>query len=159
MNKMKSIARACTLSIAAFCWFGFSGCVYNVPITSTATGKINARLLGHWTSKDGKDKLRVVKLDDYNYILADTDGTLYRVWHSDVADTPFVSVLNLETDKPEYAYWTWKLSDDGTLILRMVNDKLVPDDTKDSASVIKLLKENLHNPALFKDEMQMSKDK
>jgi hypothetical protein len=79
-----------------------------------------------------------------------------------VADTPFVSVLNLETDKPQYSYWSWKLSGDGTLSLRIVNDKIVPDDTKDSASVRKLLKENLHNPALFGDEgdeKQFIKDK
>ena len=160
MNKMKSIARICTLSIvAAACWFAFSGCVYDVPITSKPTGKIDVRLLGHWTSKDGKVKLKVVKLDDYNYIVANTDVNLYRVWRSDVADTPFVSVLNLETDKPKYSYWTWKLSDDGTLILRIINDKIVPDDIKDSASVRILLKENLHNPALFGDEIQMTKDK
>jgi hypothetical protein len=84
---------------------------------------------------------------------------LYRVWRSDVADTPFVSVLNLETDKPQYSYWTWKLSDDGTLILRLVNDKVIPDDTKSSVEVRKLIKKNLQNPALFGDEMQMTKDK
>jgi hypothetical protein len=160
LNKMKSIARTRSLSIVvAACWFVFSGCVYNIPITSKPIGKIDVRLLGHWTSKDGKDKLKVVKLDDYNYIVANTDGNLYRVWRSDVADTPFVSVLNLETDKPQYSYWTWKLSDDGTLILRLVNDKVIPDDTKSSVEVRKLIKKNLQNPALFGDEMQMTKDK
>ena len=161
MNKIKSAIRTFALSlITVCCWLAFSGCVYNVPITAKPTGKLDARLLGHWSSKDGKDKLKIVKLDDYNYIVANTDGNLYRVWRSDVADTPFVSVLNLETDQPQYSYWTWKFSEGGTLILRIVNDKIVPDDTKDSASVRKLLKANLHNPALFGDEaMQMTRDK
>jgi len=144
--------------VAAACCLVISGCIYNVPITSKATRKIDARLLGNWTSKDGKSKLKVVKLDDSNYIVS-TDGDLYRAYHSDVADTPFVSVQQLESDKPQYAYWTWKLSDAGTLSLRNVNDKVVPDDTKDSASVQKLLKQNLKNPALFGDELQMTKDK
>ena len=102
--------------------------------------------------------MKVVKLDDSNYSVS-CDGDLYRAYHSDVADTPFVSVQKLESDKPQYAYWTWKLSDDGTLSLRNVNDKVVPDDTKDSASVQNLLKKNLQNPVLFGDEMQMTKDK
>ena len=159
MNKVSLITRTFTVGIvAAACCLVISGCIYDVPITAKATRKVDARLLGNWTSKDGKDKMKVVKLDDSNYIVA-CDGDLYRSYHSDLADTPFVSVQKLESDKPQYAYWTWKLSDDGTLSLRNVNDKVVPDDTKDSARVQKLLKENQHNPALFGDETQMTKDK
>ncbi len=160
MNTVTLIAKRLSLGIVvAACCFVITGCIYDVPITAKPTGKIDVRLLGHWASKDGTNTLKVVKLDDYNYIVANTDGNLYRVWHSDVADTPFVSVLNLETDKPQYSYWTWKVSGDGTLILRIVNDKVIPDDTKSSAEVRKLIKKNLQNPALFGDEMQMTKDK
>jgi len=159
MNRITLIAQKLILGIVmATCWFVISGCIYDVPITAKATRKVDSRLLGNWTSKDGKDKMKVVKLDDSNYIVY-SDGNLYRVWHSDVANTPFVTVQKLESNKPQYAYWTWKLSDDGTLSLRNVNDKIVPDDTKDSATVRKLLKENLRNPALFGDEIQMTKDK
>lgn len=159
MNSVRLISRTFTFGIvAAACCFVISGCIYDVPITSKATHKVDARLLGNWTSKDGKDKMKVVKLDDSNYIVS-CNGDLYRAYHSDVADTPFVSVQKLESDKPQYAYWTWKLSDDGTLSLRNVSDKVVPDDTKDSASVRKLLKKNLQNPALFEGEMQLTKDK
>jgi hypothetical protein len=159
MNRVTLIAQKFTLGIVATaCCFVISGCIYGVPITSKATRKVDARLLGNWTSKDGKDKMKVVKLDDSDYIVS-CNGDLYRAYHSDVADTSFVSVQKLESDKPQYAYWTWKLSDDGTLILRIVNDKVIPDDTKDSASVRKLLKKNLQNPALLEDGMQMTKDK
>ena len=159
MNRISLQSGTFTLGIVAVaCCLVISGCIYDVPITSQGTRKVDARLLGNWTSKDGKNKLKVVKLDDSNYIVL-CDGDLYRAYHSDVADTPFVTVQKLEADKPQYAYWTWKLSGDGTLSLRNVNDKLVPDDTKDSASVQKLLKKSLQNPALFGDETQMTKDK
>jgi hypothetical protein len=159
MNTIKPIVQKFTLGIiVAACCLAISGCIYDVPITSKATHKVDARLLGNWTSKDGKDKMKVVRLDDSDYIVS-SNGDLYRAYHSDVADTPFVSVQKLESDKPQYAYWTWRLSDDGTLIVRNVNDKVIPDDTKDSATVRNLLKKNLQNPALFGDEMQMTKDK
>ena len=159
MNGISLMPRTFTFGVfAAACCLVISGCIYDVPITPKATRKVDARLLGNWTSKDGKSKMKVVKLDDSNYIVS-ADGDLYRAYHSDVADTPFVSVQKLESDKPKYAYWTWKLSGDGTLSLRNVNDKVVPDDTKDSASVQKLLKKNLKNPALFMDEVQMTRDK
>jgi hypothetical protein len=160
MNRGTLFAQRINLGIVvAACCLVICGCLkYDVPITCKATRKVDARLLGNWTSKDGKDKMKVVKLDDSNYIVA-IDGELYRAYHSDVAGTPLLSVQILESNKPQYAYFTWKLPDDGTLCLRIVSDKVVPIDTKDSASVQKLLKRNLRNPALFEDEIQMAKDK
>ena len=61
--------------LAAACWLAASGCVYDVPITAKPTRQIDARLLGNWTSTDGKSKLKVVKLDNYNYVVANQDGT------------------------------------------------------------------------------------
>ncbi|MGA2138301.1 MAG: hypothetical protein ABSH14_05510 [Verrucomicrobiia bacterium] len=168
MNNVRYIDRTCTLAIvAAVCCFTFSGCLYEVPITAKPTRKIDERLLGDWTSKDGQHKMKVVKLDDSNYIVCKRDkdggvfssGDLFRVYHSDVAKTAFVSVQILDKPKPSYAYWNWKLSEDGTLHLRCVNDKVVPDETKDSASVRKLLEGNLQNPNLFGEDNQFTKDK
>ena len=159
MSSPTLIAQKLTLGIVVTaCCFVLTGCIYDVPITAKATRKVDTRLLGNWASKDGKDKMKVVKLDDSNYIVY-SNGNLYRAWHSDLAGTPMVSVQILDSEKPQYAYWTWKLSDDGVLIVRNVNDKVVPDDTKDSTSVQKLLNENLKNPALFEGEMELTKDK
>ncbi|MGA3086403.1 MAG: hypothetical protein ABSE95_16680 [Thermodesulfobacteriota bacterium] len=158
MNRVRLISRTFTFGIVvAACCFVISSCVYHVPITSKATRKVDTRLLGNWTSKDGKTKMKVVKLDDSTYKVSSNGD--YLVYHSDVAGTAFVSVKKLKSNKPEYYYWIWKLSDDGTLILRNVNDKVVPDNTKDSASVQELLKKNLQNPALFGNEIRMTKDK
>jgi hypothetical protein len=43
---------------------GFSACEYEAPITPSPTQKVQKRLLGDWTSTDGKEKMKVRKLDD-----------------------------------------------------------------------------------------------
>jgi hypothetical protein len=155
---MKSIIRKTTLSIAvATCLFAFLGCIYDIPITSKPTGEMDSRLLGQWASADAKIKLKVVKLNDENYIVVNTDGELYQAWRSDVVDVALLTVMHLETETPKYSYWNWELSDDGSLVLRIINHKIVPDDTIDSATVRKLLSDNLQNPALFGDAIHIAK--
>ena len=80
--------------------------------------------------------------------------------HSDVAETPFASVQDLNSNDRKYAYVTWKLSDDGkSLSLRNVNRKIIPKETKDSAAVAALLRKNLRNPELFGEEIEFLKEK
>jgi hypothetical protein len=116
MNKITSIARASAFAavVAAFSLL-LSGCIYQVPLTSHPTRQVDDRLLGSWS--DGTNKLKIVKLDAHNYI-ASTDGELYRVYHSDVADTPLVTVQVLNQPNPQYCYYSWKISDDGKLHMR-----------------------------------------
>jgi hypothetical protein len=117
------MTRKFTLGIvAALCIFALSGCEYEVPITSNPTRKVDERLLGDWTSKDGKDKMKVRRLDDSIYIVS-YNGDLFRAYHSDVAKTSFVSVQDIDSADRKYAYLTWKLSDDGKRLgLRVVNN-------------------------------------
>jgi hypothetical protein len=66
-----------------------------------------------------------------------------RAYHSDIAETPFASVQDLNSNDRKYAYVVWKLSDDGkNLSLRNVSNKVIPKETKDSAAVIALLNKN-----------------
>jgi hypothetical protein len=59
------------------------------------------------------------------------------VYHSDVAETPLVSVQDLNSNDRKYAYIVWKLSDDSShLSLRNVSDKVIPKETKDSATAV-----------------------
>jgi hypothetical protein len=52
------------------------------------------------------------------------------------------------------------LADDGkNLRLRSVNDKVVPKETKDSATVVALLTKNARNPELFGEEIEFKKEK
>jgi hypothetical protein len=140
------------------CIVAFTACEYEVPITSSPTRKVQEQLLGNWISLDGKEDMRVRQLDDSTYIVY-YDGDLFRAYHSDVAEMPFASVQDLNSNNRKYAYVVWKVSDDGKrLSLRSVN-KLIPKETKDSGVVAALLTKNARNPELFGEEIEFRKEK
>ena len=150
--------RLCFGTIVLLCIFAFAACEYEVPITPSPTRKVQERLLGNWTSSDGKEKMRVRRLDDSVYIVY-YDGDLFRAYHSDVEGTPLATVQDLNSNDRKFAYVVWKLSDDDkSLSLRNVSDKLIPKETKDSATVIALLKKNARNPELFGEEIEFRKE-
>jgi hypothetical protein len=141
------------------CIVGFAACNYKVPITSSPTRNVQEQLLGDWTSSDGKEQMKVRRLDESLYVVY-YDGDLFRAYHSDVADISFVSVQDLNSKDRKFAYVLWKLSDEGkNLRLRNVNDKIVPKETKDSATVVELLTKNTRNPELFGEEIEFRKVK
>jgi hypothetical protein len=120
---------------------------------------VQEQLLADWTSADGKEKLKLRSLDDSIYIVY-YDGDLFRAYHSDVAEMPFASVQDLNSSDRKYAYVIWKLSDDGkNLRLRSVNDKVIPKETRDPASVVAFLTKNARNPELFGEEIEFGKEK
>jgi hypothetical protein len=120
---------------------------------------VQEQLLGNWVSLDGKEDMRVRRLDDSTYVVY-YDGDLFRVYHSDIAETPFTSVQDLNSNDRKYAYVIWKLSDDGKrLTLRSVKEKVIPKETRDSATVAALLTKNARNPELFGEEIEFRKEK
>ena len=139
-----------------------AGCNYDVALTATPTRKIDERLVGDWLGgDDGKDVMSVRQLDDSTYAVA-MDHDIYRAFHSDFADTAFVSVQSLQSnrDHGKYVYVTWALSADGDrLTVRTVSIKVVPEETKDRAALQKLIKANLANPALFADPLVFTRKK
>ncbi len=145
--------------IAALCLVAFSGCDYEEPITSSPTRKIDDRLLGDWVSKDWKDRMKVRKLDDFIYVCS-FNGDLLQAYHSDVDQTPFISAQDIESADRKYLYLTYTISADGErLVIRIVSTKIIPVETKDSATVQRLLKDNLQKPALFEEEDEYTKKK
>ena len=141
------------------CILVFSACEYEVPITPSATQKVQERLLGDWTSADGKEKMKVRKLDDSVYIVY-YDGDLFRAYHSDVAETPFASIQDLNSNDRKYAYVVWKLSHDGKhLNRRNVNRKVIPKESRDSATIAALLTKNARNPELFGEAIEFTREK
>ena len=145
--------------VVCLCILAFSACEYEVPITSSPTRKVQEQLLGNWISLDGKENMRVRRLDDSTYIVY-YDGDLFRAYHSDVGGTPFASVQDLNSDDRKYAYVVWKLSDnDKHLSLRNVNRKVIPKEARDSAAVAALLTKNVRNPELFGEEIEFRKEK
>ena len=159
MNSSNLIGRRLGFGVAVcLSILAFTACEYEVPITSIPTRKVQERLLGDWSSLDGKEKMKVRRLDDSIYIVY-FDGDLFRAYHSDVADTPFVSVQDLNSSDRKYAYVVWTLSNDGKrLSLRSVQSKVVPKGKRDSAEVAELLKENARNPELFGEEIEFNKE-
>jgi hypothetical protein len=146
-------------AVVCLCILGFNACEYEVPITQSPTRKVQEQLLGNWISLDGKEDMRVRRLDDSAYIVY-YDGDLFRVSHSDVGETPFVSVQDLNSNNRKYAYVIWKLSDDSNrLILRSVKQKIIPTEIRDSATVAALLAKNAHNPDLLGEEIEFRKEK
>jgi hypothetical protein len=120
---------------------------------------VQEQLLGNWRSSDGKEELKLRKLDDSVYIVY-YDGDLFRAYHSDVGETPFTTVQDLNSTDRKYAYVVWKLSDDGKhLSLRNVSDKVISKETKDSATVVALLTKNARNAELFGEEIEFRKEK
>jgi hypothetical protein len=154
-----SIRRGSGFGIAvSLCILAFTACEYEVPITSSPTRKVQERLLGNWISQDGKEHMRVRRLDENIYIVY-YDGDLFRAYHSDVAETPFVSVQDINSNDRKYAYVVWKLSDDSKhLRLRSVNRDVIPKEKKDSTGVAKFLEENAKNPDLLGEEIQFNKE-
>jgi len=142
----------------SLCILAFTACDYEDPITSSPTRKVQERLLGNWISQDGKEHLKVRRLDDNIYIVC-YDGDLFRAYHSDVADTPFVSVQDINFEDRTYAYVVWKLSDDSKqLRLRSVNRDVIPKEEKNSTAVAKFLKDKAKNPDLFGEEIEFNKE-
>ena len=117
------------------------------------------QLLADWRSTDGKEELKLRRLDDSIYIVY-YDGDLFRAYHSDVAETPFATVQDLNSSDRKYAYVVWKLSDDGKhLTLRNVSDKVISKEIEDSGIVAALLTKNVSNPELFGEQIEFRKEK
>ena len=160
MNLSSLICRRLGFGVAiCLSILAFAACEYEVPITPSPTRGVQERLLGDWVSLDGKEQMKVRRLDDSIYIVY-FDGDLFRAYHSDVAETPFVSVQDINSSNRKYAYVVWKLLDDGKrLSLRNVKSTVIPKEQKDSARIAELLTENAKNPELFGEEIEFKKEK
>ena len=140
-----------------------SGCDFDVPLTTKPTRPIDDHLIGDWVYVDVNaqkiEHMNVRKLDDFTYIVA-YDGDLYRAFHSDFADTAFLSVQDLNPAPGKYLYMVYQLSADGAKLgLKFINTKVIPKATKDQAAIQELIKQNLNNPKLFGEESLFSRKK
>jgi hypothetical protein len=143
--------------------FVISGCNYDFPLTAQPTRKIDVHLLGDWVGVDKENQneelMHVRQFDDTTYVVS-MDSDIYRAFHSDFADTAFLSVQDLNSGSRRYLYFTWQLSPDGTqLTLKGISSKVVPEETKSPAAIQALIKQNLANPKLFGDAIHFSRKK
>jgi hypothetical protein len=130
---------------------------YEFPITDHPTRKIDKQLIGYWVTTDGIDSIKVRELTNSTYVIC-YDGILFRAFHTDLSNVPFLSVQELETSNRTYSYVSYRLSPDGNKIfLKMVNADVIPDDERDIAGIQRLLSKNLENPLLFHSEEEFHK--
>jgi len=155
-NSMKS-KLFCAALFAVTCLL-FSGCDYDFSLTPKPTHKIDRRLIGDWAPEekaDAKDEVMHVRdFDGSNYAVS-MDKDIYRAFHSDFAGVAFLSVQDLNSDVRKYLYFAWSLSDDGNqLSLKGINTKVIPESTKSANEIQRLIKAQLKNPGLFRDELR-----
>ena len=151
-TRARSAYARALLGIAAIAVALSAGCIHDVPITGAATRNIDARLIGDWSSEDGKEKLAVRELTGTTYLLL-LNGDPFRAYHSDLAGVAFVTVQDLNGRERKYAYIRYALSQDGQrLTAWAVNTDTVPKDVRSSSQVRFLLRQNLKNPKLYVDE-------
>ena len=132
-------------------------CQYSVPITERPTRNVEMKLIGDWVSADGRETIKIRTLSRSTYIVS-YNNVLFQAFHSDLSGISFLSVQELETRDRSYTYLTYRLSEDGTkLYLRLVNDEVVPRETKDVTTIQQLFKRNLQNPALLRNEDEFTK--
>lgn len=138
-----------------------AGCDFEAPLTTRPTRLVEPRLPGDWARYDESEqtleRMTVRQLDDSTYIIV-YEGDLYRAYHSDFADRPFVTVQELKTDERKYCYYLWKLSDDGRkLTLRRVSTAIIPGDTKDTRTIQQLIRAKLDEPGLFAEPVEFTR--
>jgi len=137
---------------AAAALLTLAGCIYDVPVTASATRNVDARLTGDWVSDDGKETLKIRELNGTTYLLL-LNGDPFRAYHSDYAGVPFVTVQDLDGPAQRFAYVKYTLSADGRrLVAWAVDADTVPKTVKTSGEVRRLLRANAANPKLFVDE-------
>ncbi|MEA3188245.1 MAG: hypothetical protein QOD99_2075 [Chthoniobacter sp.] len=131
-----------------------AGCDYDAPITEKPSAKIDERLLGTWLQKGEKPQLlRIRKYSDMEYVL-DYDG-LFRAFFSEIGGKRFVNVQTLEPAKSserKYAFVTYELKDEHTLVVHTVNKNVLPDSLHTSGEIAAALERELKNPRLLDEE-------
>jgi hypothetical protein len=155
-SKSSNVSPAATISwlrrVAALAACLLTGCIYDVPITASATRNVDARLVGDWASEDGKETLKIRELNGTTYLLL-LNGDPFRAYHSDFAGVAFVTVQDLDSSAQKFAFIKYALSADGQrLTAYAVNSETIPKTIRTSGDVRKLLRQNLGNPKLYTDE-------
>ncbi|HVO91120.1 MAG TPA: hypothetical protein VMV45_21470 [Casimicrobiaceae bacterium] len=154
ITTMVKAARALirTLAIVAVASM-LAACIYDAPITAQPTREVDPRLIGDWTSADGKEQVKVRKLDRRTYVI-DYNGELFQAWHSDLDGRSLVSVQDLERPERKFSYISYELSPDGKRLRALsVSNKTIPDKAVHSPRDAQAaLRRHSSDPKLFNEE-------
>lgn len=129
----------------------FSGCIYEAPLTTEPTRKVDDNLVGTWVTDDPEQTVEIRKFDDSHYVLLN-DGQFYRAFHSDLDGVPFVSIQSIDslTDRK---FWLveYKLSSD-QLTVRAVNTDTIPKTLKTTDEIAASIRAHLGKADLFDEK-------
>lgn len=133
----------------------FVGYEYDVPASAEPTRRVAEQLVGDWIAMGGWMKVRLFDASSYMIF---HDGELCRAWHSDGAGSPLVSAQDIDTDKRKFAYLHYPvLADSRRLAQRVVDAKIIPDETRDAAPNKMLFEKRRGNSDLFGEEFLHAK--
>lgn len=147
------------LLLVALSLAGLTGCEYDLPLTPQPTRDVDPRLVGDWRSTDGKDLMKVRRLDDTRYVVS-YNNDLWSGWHSDVADVALVSLLHLDPANRKHSFLEWTLAADGRrLRLRVVSSKVVSKDLRDSAALREAVRRHHGHPEFYVHEENYTRER
>lgn len=134
-------------------------CNYDFPLLPAPSRAIDSRLIGEWTTTDesGETEVLIVRKYDADHyvVLSESQPAkafqidVARAYHTDFDGLQLVTAQVLN-DERKYLVLQWSLNADATrLKLQSLSIEVVPERTKDRATMMKLIRANRHNPKLF----------
>lgn len=138
-----------------------------VPMGVSRDSTIDENLIGKWKGKvkravtqDEVDaEMLILKFNDDEYYVGykmGKEGYLdhfnIRAYTVIVDGVPFLNAQNIddiEEDERTFTFFTYSISQDGVLTLKMVSDDFVRTDFKSSAELYEFIKTNLNNEELY----------
>ena len=137
-----------------------------VPIASSDASVIDPDLVGAWEhfdpDNDGSMALLFLQFDDREYFVrydaedwgGDTFTVRCRAYIVPANGVPFLNVQAIEDDEEnERLFWLFRyaIEEDGTLTMRMVDEKLLKPSPQTSEELRALIEQNLENDDLYGD--------
>ena len=133
MNAFLARSRCGGVALALLAGLLLTGCEYEVPLSAQPVRPVEDTLVGNWMSPGAWMMVRRFDADHYVVV---HNGSTFRVWHSDVAGRPFVTVQPLDAENPKFSYLTFQLSEDRRrLDVRFVRDEVIPKTITSTAAM------------------------
>lgn len=143
------------LVLAALSSVLLSGCLYETPLAPRPTEKVDRRLTGTWRStEDASNLLTIRPFDAWQYVVVTSDGgapDIYRAFTTEVAGLSLASVQELSSGRSvgRWAVFEYRLTPSGQLVLRMINDQVIPRNLRTPEALREAIRRNRHHPELF----------
>ena len=139
--------------------------VATVPLAEPERGSIDQRLAGVWLARDDGGECGVLEFIPFNnaeYLVEMTgrEGskvtrTQLRAYRVAIGEHEFLQ-LQLINEKGEYLLGRYVMPDASTLVIRLVQDTIVPDEVSANAERLRrIIEENITNEKLFGEQEPM----